>query len=115
MAMTATTVATPTIISRSRFALGKFFILTHLFREEALQREPHISVAACRIHLWRRKAQQGDAIGLHQTALKIRFGGNGCFEVVDLCPRLRAGIDSFDRHDNLFSRSHPLGSACLRV
>src|SRR5262245_55485502 len=98
MAMSDAAVSRQTRIRRSRFSLGRFFILSHFFRNQALEGEFH--ERPCAVRLGRRKAEQRNAVGLIQGPLEEGFTADARFELVDLAAALGAVINSLYRNSD---------------
>src|SRR4051812_22626575 len=101
-ATTATQVEMATRIRWSRFSLESFFILSHFFREVALQGQHDVRVAGHGAALGSGEAGEQHSVSFLQMALEIRNVGQGLLKVAHLAARLRAGIDGVDDQVDFF-------------
>src|SRR5204863_4925013 len=101
-ATTATQVEMATRMRWSRFSLESFFMLSHLFREVALQGQHHVRIAGQGAVLGSREAGEQHTVSFLQMVLEKRNIGQGFLKMAHLAARLRAGIDGIDDHVDFF-------------
>src|SRR5262245_59262857 len=90
-------------MSRSRFSFGRFFMLTNLLREKALQCEHHVRIAHIGSRMRRRHLGEQHSVGLLQITLKVGNICNRLFELRRLGAGLRTVVKSVDFQSDPFT------------